>query len=150
MMVNLHPPLTAFPPALLVLCIIFELKYMLSKSKIERISALELIHYTTGFSILTYLSGYIGSEFADQTFAIDPALISFHEQVARVSLLLLITASILSLVVKETKQKLARSAFQLFLLLSFGVILYTANLGGELVFKHGAGVSAPLPTGNRR
>ena len=127
-MINLHPPLTGFPGVLVALLLVNEFVCR-GDERIKRF----LLICAALFIPCTYLSGYVGVEFAE---GIDPAVIKAHQGYAKFVLVLLVPLIVCGLLPR------VRTAYLVLLPIVFGVVLYTSLLGGNLVFGHGAGVKA--------
>lgn len=143
MAINLHPPLTAFPLALLVLVVALEIysRYRREdwRKPIEFVLVLMVVAVVAAF-----FSGYQASDGADRTFLVPDEPISRHHTVGRFLLFLSLPCAALRFVATRARYN-ARGfdvAYGIVLAVCLGLVVYTGYLGGELVFKHGAGVYA--------
>jgi uncharacterized membrane protein len=104
--------------------------------------------YLLAFAILgvtaAFFSGYQANELANQTFKVDDAAISLHHSLGRWLLLLAIPLGGLGITAEIATQgkQVFRGLYLFCLFISAGLVLVTGYMGGELVFKHGAGVYA--------
>lgn len=144
MTLNLHPPLTAFPLVLIVLVVVLEL-YARVRGKDWR-GPIEFIVVAMVVAVLAaFFSGYPASEGADQTFLVPDEAISRHHTVGRFLLFLSLPCAALRFVATRARynKRVFEIAYGIVLAVCLGLVVYTGYLGGELVFKHGAGVYAP-------
>lgn len=141
-MFNPHPPLTGFPIVITTLFILVELYSLLKKKDLKPLSVF-LLSCLVVFSISTFISGYFGFDYANTIKEVPEELVDRHQSFAKVHLILLMLI-IIFYSLKEFYH--LRSKFFIvsyFLTLIFFAlnIYYVGFLGGELVFKHGAGVA---------
>lgn len=143
MALNLHPPLTAFPLALIVLVVALEIYSWFRgedwRKPIEFVLVLTVVAVAAAF-----FSGYQASDGADQTFLVPDEPISRHHTAGRFLLFLIVPCAALRFVATRARFN-ARGftvAYGVVLAICLGLVIYTGYLGGELVFIHGAGVSA--------
>jgi uncharacterized membrane protein len=142
---HLHAILIHFPIALLVIGFLSELLAVFSKRRFYENVSFYLLSIGTLGTVAAYLSGsYAGDGMTDGIFQVP---LGMHKEAALVTLSL----SILTLLSKATiyffnyqKTWSKWANFLLFALL-IGSVTRTAYLGGELVFKHGAGIELTLP-----
>jgi len=141
--INLHPPLTAFPLALLVLVVALEIYSRCRgadwRKPIEFVLVLMVIAVVAAF-----FSGYQASDGADRTFLVPDEAISRHHTIGRFLLFLSVPCAALRFVATRARYN-ARgfdAAYGIVLVICLGLVVYAGYLGGELVFKHGAGVYA--------
>ncbi len=138
MMFNPHPPLSGFPPALLILLLVAEIAGGRGAREIRRF----LLLSTLVFSASAYFSGLYASEFASSHFEVPAQLISTHEGYARLFLLLFLPLTFFGIIRDSAYgNRLISTLYRLLLTASLGIVIYTGHLGGELVFEHGAGVT---------
>ncbi len=143
-MFNPHPPLTAFPLVLTTLVVVAECASRWWKRDAARRFASVLLRILCAIAPVTYYSGYWGAEYANQTFQVSDDIIAWHQALAKFYLMSLIPCLALSIAIgseSESKPWL-RLLYLASLLLSFALVLLTGAQGGDLVFMHGAGVSA--------
>jgi len=147
-MINPHPPLSGFPLAICFIITCCEiLKHKFKKEKLSTVC-----NYLTFFGLLifplVYYSGYQGVNYISKGFSSE--LIAEHQRLAKFFLftcipyLVLRTAiafekSLLGIISDDIKEIL-EAVLTCFSVAILGLVLYTSHLGGELVFKHGAGV----------
>ena len=145
---NPHPPLASIPFVLGGVLLILEL---LARRKEERAlgaaaAAAPVVLLLLGvITPLTYLTGYTGATFADQAFSVPASAIATHQAYGKFLLLLLFPVLVLAFArgfAKGESKELIGSLYVLSVALFLGVAGWTSYLGGELVFTHGAGVSA--------
>ncbi|MFM1848173.1 MAG: hypothetical protein RL417_1647 [Pseudomonadota bacterium] len=142
-MPNLHPPLTAFP--LVLLLSIACLEVIAWRRKLDWNKPIEvLLVFMVVAVVAAFFSGYQASEIADRTFAVPNEPISWHHTIGRFLLFLSIPCAALRFVGARARfnQELFRYGYRLTLAGCIGLAIYTGYLGGELVFRHGAGVYA--------
>lgn len=146
-MINLHPPLSAFPLALIITAGILELICFWKNSPTLRAAIRVNLLFAVLFVAATFFTGYRASELANQTFTIADDVIRAHHSVGR--LLLFLIAPCAALEVLSTRAthnpKVFRILYLIFLAVCLGLVIYTGYLGGRLVFVEGAGVVAKLP-----
>lgn len=136
----LHPPLTGFPSVLLTCAVICELIAWLRSSSSWARSARTFFLAACAASPLTYLSGYIGSEWADRSFSVPDSAIGDHQSTALLFLLALFAALLLDWLAHSTEKPALHAARRAGLLAAAVLAVWTSYQGGQLVFSHGAGV----------
>ena len=135
---NIHPPLTAFPVALLVVSFLAALFEAYGYKQLKIVARVNLLIGAI-FLVGAFISGYQGSEFASGTFKVANETIDFHHTIGKLALLALVP--VLSLLFYYERSKILKVFYLFFFALEVGLVLYTGYLGGELVFRHGAGVT---------
>lgn len=141
---NPHPPLASFPFVLGIVLLVLELCARRSGVRGGGSGAVYVLALAAIVTPLTYLSGYTGASFADQAFVVPPAAIGTHQAFGKFLLLVLFLVVALGFARPHAKEDAAGVIDGLYLgalLLFLGVAAWTSFLGGELVFRHGAGVS---------
>ena len=140
----LHPPLTAFPLALLVTAAALEAMHLYKRKIIFNKIGKYTVIIASIFTGLAYLSGYPASESANRTFLVSDEAISWHHTMGRVLLITTFVCSAFAIVESKAKYyvRTFRVLYLIFLIASLLMVLYTGYLGGKLVFEHGAGVYA--------
>lgn len=138
---HIHPMIVHFPIALLIVGFLFELVGIVLKKEFYAKTAFYLLILGTLGVIAAYISGNIAGDGVSESGMLKNAL-EVHEEAAFLSLLIMISASIVRIayvLLKKNNKVLRWLAFVLFL---SGVISIarTGYYGGELVFKHAAGV----------
>ena len=143
-MPNIHPPLVAFPAALLVVALLLEVLSLVKKS--EPLSYAARINLLIGsvMSLAAFFSGYQANEFADQTFKISDDVISRHHFYGRLLLFTVIPSCICKYAADfgSYHKNVFRYCSLFALFISVCLVAITGFLGGELVFRYGAGVYA--------
>lgn len=146
---NIHPPLSSFPFVLLTVTILFEIATLLQNSgKIKAeirliVCARYLLCAATIGTVITFLSGYWGEDFANQTFTVAEDLIKTHHNYGRLLLFCMVGCLAAKFAADFAKYHITlfRSVYWFLLVFCFSLSVYTGYLGGELVFEHGAGVA---------
>lgn len=141
---NLHPVLSSFPLALLCLTIIFEVlnrSHYRGSLEITAKIAITLAAISIGAA---FYSGYGAAENADQTFRISDDVISSHHSMGRLLLFSVIPCALLRYFTASATygRRVFDAIYLILLAATFGLVIATGFLGGELVFRHGAGVFA--------
>lgn len=145
-MFNPHPPLTGFPIVITTLFILVEL-YSLFKNRVLKPLSVFLLSSLVVFSVSTFISGYFGFDYANTIKDTPENLVDRHQSFAKVHLILLVIM-IIFYSLKEfynLKNKLFISSYFLTIIIFAINIYYVGFLGGQLVFKHGAGVAVTNP-----
>lgn len=144
--INYHPPLTAFPFALICIVAILEILSLFSNSELFRKAIFVNLCATLLSVIAAFFSGYQ----ADSLFITDDAelrsRIAFHHNIGRLLLFSVIAcvAFYYASIRASYNKTFFSFAYYFLLFLCFCLVLYTGYLGGELVFIHGVGVRKPL------
>jgi uncharacterized membrane protein len=142
---HLHAMVVHFPIALLMVAFLFEVVSFFYKKDFFRQSAFYLLILGMLGTVVSYLAGNAAGEGMEEG-TLNKAM-ELHEQAATISLwLTIITALVYAGIyfLKFNKRWLKIIAVLLFT----GVIASIARtgyLGGQLVYKHGAGVELALP-----
>ena len=146
---NLHPPLSAFPPALLVLAAGLEIARIFIKKDWIDPCISTCVALGAFFVACAFFTGYSASEHANGTFQVPDDVIALHHNAGRFLLFAVVPCVALRFAaVFATHGKLGFSvSYRVFLALCVTLVVYTGYLGGKLVFEHGAGVTAPIPSG---
>ncbi|WP_291097342.1 MULTISPECIES: DUF2231 domain-containing protein [unclassified Flavobacterium] len=142
---HLHAMAIHFPIALLIIGFLSELIAFIIKKPFFRQTAFYLLLLGTLGTIVSYLSGNAAGEGIEEG-SLGKA-IELHEQAATITLWLTIVTALVYLGIYffNYSKKWARIAS---IILFAGVIVAisrTGYLGGQLVYKHGAGVQLELP-----
>lgn len=145
---NVHPPLTGFPISISFLICVAEIGKHLCKKKEFNIVCNFLTLTALVIFPLTYYSGYVGAEYIDPS--IDKKLIASHQALGKFFLFTCIPYCILRSalafekfllgMVTDYVKELLETSLTCLSLAILALAIYTSYLGGELVFKHGAGV----------
>ena len=142
-MLNPHPPLSGVPSTLLCLIVGAELLSYFWKQDSCRSFARTLLYVLCVAAPITYYSGYFGSDFASQSFSVPEDAISEHQAYAQFFLISLVPCLVLQLAARDAEdslKKYLRGLYLALLVLSFSIGMLVSFKGGELVFRHGAGV----------
>ncbi|RXG11661.1 putative membrane protein [Leeuwenhoekiella aestuarii] len=142
---HLHAMLIHFPIALLLIGFITEAVALITKKHFFKNAAFYLLLLGALGTIAAYISGgYAGDGMTD---GILQEPLELHEDAATITLWLAIGTALLRVAMHFLNYKkawLQGVSFLLFAVL-VGFIARTGYLGGELVFKHGAGIELALP-----
>lgn len=142
---HLHALVIHFPIALLMAGFLSELIALFRKNQFFKNASLYLLILGTLGAIVAYVSGsYAGDGMTD---GLLQAPLEVHEDAALVTLwLAIITVAVrLAMYFFHYQKSWAKwASFALFAVL-IGFVARTGYLGGELVFKHGAGIELALP-----
>jgi uncharacterized membrane protein len=142
---HLHAMVIHFPIALLMIGFLTELISVFSKNQFFKNASFYLLILGTVGAIIAFISGnYAGDGMTDGLFQ-EP--LGMHEEAALVTLLLAIATLLFRSIfyfANYHKPWIKWTNLILFALLIVSVAR-TAYLGGELVFKHGAGIQLVLP-----
>ncbi len=141
----LHPMIVHFPIALLIVGLLFDTIGLFSKKEFYSKVAFYLLILGTLGVIAAYFSGNAAGEGISEEGSLKQA-IEMHEDAALLALWLMVAASagrVVMMLLKKYTGVFKYFAFGLFLI---GVlaIARTGYYGGELVFKHAAGVQLNL------
>lgn len=146
---DLHPFLASFPVAVISLVLLLELAALVASRFSRELRMAAGINIVLGVPliVLTLISGYDAGENASKMFEVPDQAIADHLFWGRMVLFAVIPLAIVkvTLLYLELTQKPRNTPFSLLyallLLVTCSIILRAGTLGGELVFKHGAGVS---------
>lgn len=144
---HLHPPLSAFPFALLTVVVLLEIGRMLGLIKNgEGVVRVNLLIASLA-SIATFFSGYYSGSQSSVTFKVDESALTSHIAAGRIVLLSLFPCLACYFITQmnPVNPKPFRVLYLLFLFVAYSAVLVSGYLGGELVFQHGAGVRAVIP-----
>ena len=142
---HLHPMIVHFPIALLIVGFLLDLiGAILNKDFFSKTGFYLLILGTMGV-IAAYISGNIAGDGVSEAGALKQALEN-HEDAAQLSLWLMVIASIVRIVIVLLKKYSGVFKWVAVVLFLTGIlsIARTGYYGGELVFKHAAGVQLNL------
>lgn len=142
----LHPPLVAFPLVLIVITLFCELAFLVSAQIIFKQVAKGSLVAALVFAILAYITGHQASEVASRSFVVPDEVIGHHFLIAKISLIVLVPTVALKFISDSAKYSAALFLwlYRMFLIFTCALFIYTGWLGGQLVFKYGAGVFAPI------
>lgn len=138
---HLHPMIVHFPIALLIVGFLAEVVGLILKKEFFTKAAFYLLILGTLGVVSAYISGDIAGDGITETGQLKNAL-EAHEHAAQLTLWLMVGAAVVRIALvwmKKFKGILKYVAFVLFLV---GVlsVARTGYYGGELVYKHAAGV----------
>ena len=142
---HLHPMIVHFPIALLIVGFLFDLTgAFLNKDFFSKTGFYLLILGTVGV-LAAYISGNIAGDGVSEAGALKQALEN-HEEAAELSLWLMVVASIVRITIVLLKKYSGVFKWVAVVLFLVGIlsIARTGYYGGELVFKHAAGVQLNL------
>lgn len=142
---HLHSMVVHFPIALLMAGFFSEIISLFVKKDFIRHASLYLLVLGTLGAIAAYVSGsYAGDGMTD---GLLQQPIAMHAQAALVTFWLAIATALAKLVLYFLNTQKAWAVWSSLLLYAvlIGFVTRTGYLGGELVFKHGAGIELTLP-----
>ncbi len=142
---HLHPMIVHFPIALLIVGFLFDLTgAIFNKNFFSKIGFYLLILGTVGV-LAAYISGNVAGDGVSEVGALKQALEN-HEEAAQLSLWLMVLASIVRITFVLLKKYSGVFKWAAIVLFLIGIlsIARTGYYGGELVFKHAAGVQLNL------
>ena len=147
---HLHAMVIHFPIALLLIGFLSELIGIIFKKSFFNQNAFYLLILGTFGTIASYLSGDAAGEGMEGG-TLGKA-IELHENAAVITLWLSIITSILYIGINYFKysNKWIKMAIVVLFAAVIGGVSRTAYLGGQLVYKHGAGVELALPDFNEK
>ena len=142
---HLHAMLVHFPIALLIVAFLFEIISFFYKRAFFRQSAFYLLLSGMLGTVVSYLAGNAAGEGMNEG-PLGKAM-ELHEQAATISIWLTIITALLYTGIYFLKYN--RSWLRIIALLLFAAVVgsigRTGYLGGQLVYKHAAGVELALP-----
>ena len=142
---HLHPMIVHFPIALLIIGFLFDLTgAIFNKVFFSKAGFYLLILGTLGV-IAAFISGNIAGDGVSEVGTLKQALEN-HEDAAQLSLWLMVTASVARISIVLLKKYSGVFKWTAIVLFLVGIlsIARTGYYGGELVFKHAAGVQLNL------
>lgn len=142
---HLHAMFIHFPIALLIVGFLFEILSLIFKKEYFKKAAFYLLIFGALGTVASYFSGNAAGEGIEEGPLKNP--LEQHEQAATISLWLTVaTAVFYGLVAIMKNKKTWLKVVSVFLFAAvIGSIARTGYLGGQLVYKHGAGVELGLP-----
>lgn len=142
---DLHPFLTHFPIALLGAVLILEVRSLLTGGRICNDTSRWLLSLAIVATVASFYSGYGASDMANRTFIVPDDAISRHHTWGRFLLFAAPITGVLQLAAARARYApvLFRMIYLCLLLISVALSTVTGYYGGELVFRYGAGVTAP-------
>ncbi len=142
---HLHAMFIHFPIALLIVGFLSEVISLFSKKEFFKRGGLYLLVLGTLGTIASYLSGNAAGEGIEEGPLKE--VMELHEQAATITLWLTIITAVLYLTIFifKYRQRWVKIVSVLLFAAVIGGIARTGYLGGQLVYKHGAGVQLALP-----
>jgi uncharacterized membrane protein len=142
---HFHAMVIHFPIALLMAGFLSEIIALISKKQFFKNASLYLLILGSLGAIVAFVSGsYAGDGMTD---GILQAPLEIHEEAALVTLWLAIITAVVRAAMSYFNYNKAWAQWTSFLLFAVlvGFVARTGYLGGQLVFKHGAGIELALP-----
>jgi len=142
---HLHAMVIHFPIALLMAGFLSEIIALISKKEFFKNASLYLLLLGAIGAIVAYVSGsYAGDGMTD---GILQEPLELHEEAAIITLWLAIITALFRAAMHYFKYQKAWAKWVSFILFTVlvGYVARTGYLGGQLVFKHGAGIELALP-----
>lgn len=138
---HLHPMIVHFPIALIIIGFLSDLTGAITKRQFFTHAGLFLITLGSLGSIAAYLSGDMAGDGVTEAGALGTAL-EIHEEAATLALWTMIVLASLRVTLALTKKMTGWRQWAMVALLAIGVgtIARTGYYGGELVYRHAAGV----------
>jgi uncharacterized membrane protein len=146
---TLHPMVIHFPIALVCLAPLFDLACLVFRSRLwlDRTATTLYLVGTLGAGV-AYLSGQRAAEAVESLTPAAESILADHEAQAVLTLIVLAVAALLRLMVTWLGRDDRRIKVGIFRLIALPaaiaalvMMVLTADLGGQLVYKHGVGVS---------
>ncbi|MFZ2322719.1 MAG: DUF2231 domain-containing protein [Ignavibacteriaceae bacterium] len=146
---HLHPMIVHFPIALLIVGFLADAIGLIFKKDFFIKAGLYLLIFGTLGVVAAYLSGNYAGAGVTEAGALKQAL-ETHEEAATLTLWLMIGAALVRIAMVVLKKYVGVYRWVAFLIFFLGVlsIARTGFYGGELVYKHAAGVKFDLGFGN--
>jgi uncharacterized membrane protein len=139
---SLHPPLVSFPFVLTWVVLFLDIFAFVKRDQTYEKMSLYLLNFTTVVTFIAYQSGHQASQFASQTFSVSDQDIGVHFFWAKIFLFVILGALLFKWVAVSARfnQRVWQALSLLTISLAAALVLYVGQLGGDLVFQHGAGV----------
>ncbi len=145
-MENIHPMVVHFPIALLTTFLLLEILSQILKIESLKTGASWMLYMGTLGAFAAVLAGFRAAatiEHADEVHTI----MQTHEYLALVVLLLAIILSIWRILFKDKSKGIIWLIYLALAFLMVGVLSFTADYGGLMVYTHGVGIKAKeIPT----
>jgi uncharacterized membrane protein len=137
---HLHAMIVHFPIALVLVGFLFETIGLISKKDFFHKASFYILILAAAGAIVSYLTGHSAGE-GMESGSLGTA-IEAHEEAALVTLWLIVAVAVVRLVIEFWKKSFAWLKITAFILLLGAVagVARTGYLGGQLVFRHAAGV----------
>lgn len=138
---HLHPMIVHFPIALLIVGFLSEVVGLVLKKEFFTKAAFYLLILGTLGVVSAYITGDIAGDGVSETGQLKNALAT-HEHAAQLTLWLMVGAAVVRIVLVWMKKFDGVFKYAAFVLFLAGVlsVARTGYYGGELVYKHAAGV----------
>lgn len=142
---HLHAMFIHFPIALLIVGFLSEVISLFSKKTFFKTGGFYLLILGTLGTIASYLSGNAAGEGIEEG-PLGKAM-ELHEQAATITLWLTIITAVVyvTIFIFKYRQRWMKIVSVILFAAVIGGIARTGYLGGQLVYKHGAGVQLALP-----
>ena len=142
---HLHPMIVHFPIALLIIGFLFDLAGVISKKDFFNKAGFYLLILGTLGVVAAYFSGNLAGDGITEAGTLKQAL-ETHEEAAELSLWLMVIISVIRIGIVTFKKYSGIFKWAALGLFFIGVlsIARTGYYGGELVYKHAAGVQFNL------
>jgi len=146
---HLHPMIIHFPIALIIIGFLSDFVGAATKRQFFTNAGLYLIALGSLGTLAAYISGNIAGDGVTEIGALGAAL-EAHESAATLALWSVIIVAILRVILALTKQMVGWKQWVMVALLAVGVgtVSRAGYYGGELVYKHAAGVELTFGFGN--
>ncbi|MGA7837529.1 MAG: DUF2231 domain-containing protein [Ignavibacteriaceae bacterium] len=142
---HLHPMIIHFPIALLMIGFLADLTGVVLKKEFFTTAGFYLLIFGTIGVIAAYISGNFAGEGIEEAGSLKQALEN-HEHAAQLSLWLMVATAVVRIAIVTAKKYTGIFKYAALVLFLAGVlsIVRTGYYGGELVYKHAAGVQFNL------
>jgi len=142
---HFHAMIIHFPIALLMAGFLSEILGLVTKKEFYKNAAVFLLLLGALGAIVAYVSGNLAGEGIGEGPLKDP--LELHELAANVTLWLAVVTALLRVIVFYFKydRRWIRWSFIILFTVLAGSVATTGYLGGQLVYKHAAGVQLALP-----
>lgn len=146
MISNVHPPVAGFPIAFFILAFLLEgAAFFGLPDKLKAVlasAALVVVIAAVCAVVVAFVTGYWGADMAAQSFNPPEDVISYHHRLGRLLLFAVVPLAVFAYLREgaEYCRGVFKTLYLITLLVCIGLSIFTSHLGGELVFRHGAGV----------
>ncbi len=144
---HLHPMVVHFPVALILVALLFDVVSLFTQRELFGKMALYLLVLGTLGLIAAFLTGDLAEEGVEKTRALHQVL-ETHEEAGELTMwfMIVVVAARLAMVYFRRSQGVFQWAALAAMIIGALLVIRTAYYGGELVYKHGAGVQIAAPT----
>lgn len=139
-MTNLHPLFVHFPIVLLPLFFVMDVLGAITKKDAWRAYASLLLYTGTAFALVTVVTGLLAAKSVPHGEAVHE-IMETHEHLAILILLLSATLSVWRINMQNAVQESVHYVFLSFAGLVALLLIFTADLGGLMVYQHGVAVT---------